>query len=165
MVEKPISMSVKDFLIRQMAVKMMITEPIIEAVVNHQYQSALEAMPKSMSIELSGFGKMYFNVGRTLRKWEKMHSKVATFTRIANDPEETEQRRKSATNKLNNTLAQIEHLKPRIDEIIASAGRMEEQADSPSQYEGADRGGEQGEDGDMREMHLPLRGEEEEAGV
>lgn len=161
------SMSVKDFLIRQMAVKMMISESTIEAVVNHQMNSAAEAMKQVdvYSVELSGFGKMYFNKGRALRRWEKLNSKIEVFTRMANNPDETEQRRKSAANKLANTLVQREQLKPRIDELFANMGRVEEPSDSPQGAEGANRAGEQGAFVNMREMHLPLRGEEEEAGI
>ena len=59
---KPISMSMKDYLIRVQSVKAMMSEKIIEAVVNHQFQSASLAMRTNNSIELSGFGKFYFNI-------------------------------------------------------------------------------------------------------
>ena len=59
--DKPISMSVKDFLIRTLAVKMMTSEKTIEAVVNHQFQSANEAMDLNSSVEIAGFGKFFFN--------------------------------------------------------------------------------------------------------
>lgn len=165
--DKPISMTVKDFIIRQMGVKMMLTEPTIEAVINHQFQSALQAaaVPSNMSVELSGFGKMYFNPRRAMKKWEKMHSKVQVFTRIANDPAQTEQKRISATNKLNNTLVQIEQLKPKIDELIANMGGMAKPSDSPKGAESPDKQDSQGAPLHMREVHLPLQGEGEEAGV
>ena len=54
---KPQSMSHKDFLIRTLAVKLSVNEKMIEAIVNHQFQSANEAMDLNHSIELSGFGK------------------------------------------------------------------------------------------------------------
>jgi len=55
--DKPISMSVKDFLVRTLAVKMMMNEKMIEAVINHQFQSANVAMDLNNSIYISGFGK------------------------------------------------------------------------------------------------------------
>ena len=42
--DKPISMSVKDYLVRTLAVKMMVSEKTIETVINHQFQSANEAI-------------------------------------------------------------------------------------------------------------------------
>ena len=59
---KPKSMSMKDFLIRVQAVKMMKSEKTIEAVVNHQFQSTNLAMRTNNSVELSGFGKFFFSV-------------------------------------------------------------------------------------------------------
>ena len=52
--DKPISMSVKDYLIRTLAVKIMVSEKVIETIVNHQFQSANEAMDLNNSLEISG---------------------------------------------------------------------------------------------------------------
>lgn len=53
-------MSVKDYLIRMMSVKSLIPETTIEAVVNHQFTSLIEAMQENDSLEISGFGKFLF---------------------------------------------------------------------------------------------------------
>ena len=50
--DKPISMSVKDYLIRTLAVKIMVSEKVIETIVNHQFQSANEAMEHAKAIGL-----------------------------------------------------------------------------------------------------------------
>lgn len=113
---KPRSLSVKDYLIRVLAVKMLTSEKVIEAVVDHQYQSANEAMASNYSVELSGFGKMLFNKKKAIRKMEKLHSKEALFTKMLLDESITEQKRQSLTLKLHNTILTIEALKPRIDE-------------------------------------------------
>ena len=114
--DKPKSLSVKDYLIRVLAVKMLTSEKVIEAVVDHQYQSANEAMASNYSVELSGFGKMLFNKKKAIRKMEKLHSKEALFTKMLLDESITEQKRQSLTLKLNITISTIEALKPRIDE-------------------------------------------------
>ena len=114
--DKPKSLSVKDYLIRMLAVKMLTSEKIIEAVVDHQYQSANEAMATNHSIEISGFGKMLFNKKKALRKMEKLHSKEALFTKMLSDDTITEQKRQSLTLKLHNTRLTIEALKPKINE-------------------------------------------------
>lgn len=164
--EKPVSMPVKDFIIRQMAVKMMMSEKTLDAVVMHQFWSANEAMQTNYSVEISGFGKFYFNHKKALKRMEKMISKVKGFHRIANDENNSLARRISANNKLVNTLAQIRELKPRIDEHLFPDLRGLEEQFAPSQeIEAANQSSEQREDGHLREMHLPLRGEEEKAGV
>ena len=72
--DKPKSLSVKDFLIRKMSVKLLIPEYTIEAIVTHQFQGALKAMTTNKSIEISGFGKFLFNEKRALKKLEKFYS-------------------------------------------------------------------------------------------
>jgi len=113
---KPRSLSVKDYLIRVLAVKMLTSEKVIEAVVDHQYQSANEAMASNYSVEIAGFGKMLFNKKKAIKRMEKLHSKEAVFTKMLLDDSITEQKKQSLTLKLNNTILTIEALKPRIDE-------------------------------------------------
>jgi nucleoid DNA-binding protein len=59
--DKPVTTPLKDFLIRKLAVKLMKSEQIISEVVAHQFKTANEAMLTNDSIEISGFGKFYFN--------------------------------------------------------------------------------------------------------
>ena len=68
--DKPRKLSVKDFLIKKLAVKMMVSETVINTVVNDQFLSAIKAMETNKSIELSGFGKFLFKEGRA-RKLEQ----------------------------------------------------------------------------------------------
>lgn len=114
--DKPKSLSVKDYLIRVLAVKMLTSEKVIEAVVDHQYQSTNDAMATNYSVEIAGFGKMLFNNKKALRRMEKLYSKEALFTKMLLDKSITEQKRQSLTLKLHNTRLTIEALKPRINE-------------------------------------------------
>lgn len=147
--DKPMSMSVKDYLIRIMAVKEMMSEKVIEAVVNHQFQSANAALQDNHSIEISGFGKFFFNHKKAQRTMEKMESKVRMFTKQMNDMSLSEQKRASAQVKLNNTLAQIEALKPKLYESESDIRGMEEPVDPCIRYEGEDRGGEHVQDDNL----------------
>lgn len=140
--DKPISMSVKDYLIRMMAVKAMTSEKTIEAIVNHQFQSANEAMRVNNSLEISGFGKFYFNHKKAQKRMEKMLSKAEMFERNATDEKLSEQRRNSAAVKLANTLAGIEVLKPKLqtdeNQSVTDLRGVEEPLDPCVRYEGAD---------------------------
>jgi len=69
---KPRSMSMKDYLVRVLAVKMMMAEKTIETVINHQFQSSSEAMLNNSSVEISGFGKFYFNKKKAQNKLEAL---------------------------------------------------------------------------------------------
>lgn len=114
--DKPISMSVKDYLIRTLAVKMMVNEKTVEAVVNHQFQSANEAMDTNNSIEISGFGKFYFNNKKALKKIEALTAKKGAMEKILADDTITEQRRRAATITLEQTIKSIASLKARTNE-------------------------------------------------
>jgi nucleoid DNA-binding protein len=111
--DKPISMSVKDYLVRTLAVKMMVSEKTIETVVNHQFQSANEAMDLNDSIEISGFGKLFFNRKKAEKKVEKLNAKKLAMERIINDVNTSEQKKKSSIVTLDKTIVQINQLKPR----------------------------------------------------
>lgn len=136
--DKPISMSVKDYLIRIMAVKTMTSERVIEAIVNHQFQSANEAMSQHNSVEISGFGKFFFNTKKAEKKMASMLKNKTLFEGFLANPELSEQKRKSIENVLSNTNKAIEALKPKLnsDEPIPDLRGVEEQVDSPSGYEG-----------------------------
>jgi nucleoid DNA-binding protein len=137
--DKPMSMSVKDYLIRILAVKTMTSEKTIEAIINHQFQGANDALVNNYSVEISGFGKFYFNHKKAQRKMEKMLSKANLFERQMNDEALSEQKRASASVKLANTLIGIETLKPKIDvEHIPDLRRVEKQVDSSVSFEGTD---------------------------
>ena len=112
--DKPISMSVKDFLIRTLAVKMMVSEKLIETVVNHQFQSANEAMDTNNSLEISGFGKFYFNEKKAKKKLEMLYSKRDAMAKYVADESLPEQRRNKSRVTLEKTEALINLLKPKV---------------------------------------------------
>lgn len=137
--DKPISLSVKDYLIRRMAVKMMISEKVLEAVVNHQFQSAHEAMGQHKSLEISGFGKFFFNNGKAVKTMEKYLSQKALFEKKANDEALPEAKRRVAGMKLQSALDNIRDLKPRIYDFSDLRG-VEEQPAAAQKVEEHDKG-------------------------
>ncbi len=139
--DKPISLSVKDYLIRRMAVKMMISEKVLEAVVNHQFQSAHEAMGQHKSLEISGFGKFFFNNGKAVKTMEKYLSQKALFEKKANDEALPEAKRRVAGMKLQSALDNIRDLKPRIYDFSDLRG-VEEQPAAAQKVEEHDKGNE-----------------------
>ncbi len=107
---RPRSMSMKDYLIRVMAVKMMVSEKTIESVINHQFQSVSAAMKDSNSVELSGFGKFYFNKKKALKRLDQLMAKKEAVERTLNDSTISEAKRQRANTMLTNTIADIEYL-------------------------------------------------------
>lgn len=66
--DKPVSISVKAWLIRQMSVRTMMQESMIETIVNHQFDSAYVAIDQGNSLEFSGFGRFIFNKPKAFKK-------------------------------------------------------------------------------------------------
>jgi nucleoid DNA-binding protein len=136
--DKPISLSVKEYLIRKLAVKMMISEKTLEAVINHQFVSANEAMKTNNSVEISGFGKFVFNYKKAVKKMEKMLSQKQLFESRLENIELSEQRRATEMVKLNNVITNISILKPKLYEFQTNLGGVEEQHNTTSSPEGTD---------------------------
>jgi len=107
-------MSVKDFLIRTLAIKMLTSEKTLEAVVNHQFQSANEAMHLHKSVEISGFGKFFFNDKKAIKRMEKLLLKKVTYEEVLASSDITDQRRAYAKVVLETVNKSIQDLKPRI---------------------------------------------------
>lgn len=109
-------MSVKDYLVRTLAVKILTSEKIVEAVVNHQFQSANEAMDLNNSVEIAGFGKFFFNSKKAIKQLNSLNAKVIALTRILNDVNSSDKKKHSASVTLEKTIAQIKSLKARTNE-------------------------------------------------
>ena len=127
--DKPISMSVKDFLVRTLAVKMMMNEKMIEAVINHQFQSANEAMDLNNSLEISGFGKFYFNEKKATKRIGALNAKKTAMETIIADETTSEQKRRSSQVTLDKTEALINLLKTKTiyeDQLLSDIRGVEE---------------------------------------
>ena len=135
---KPISMSMKDYLIRVQSVKAMMSEKVIETVVNHQFQSASLAMRTNNSIELSGFGKFYFNTKKAIKRLASLERKRDDLQNIVDSPETKEAKLNKAHTYLKNVLLDIEYIKSKTNESLTDLRGMEEQVDSIEASEGTD---------------------------
>jgi nucleoid DNA-binding protein len=108
-------MSVKDYLIRVQAVKMLMSEKTIETIVNHQFQSLSEAMRSNNSVELSGFGKFYFNSKKAAKRLANLLSKKEFLEKQLEDETITEARRNRSTITLTTTEADIAYIKSKLE--------------------------------------------------
>lgn len=115
--DKPTSMSVKDYLVRILSARMNTPLKIIEAVVSHQLDGLNRAIQADnvFSAEMSGFGKFLFNHKKAQKKMMKNLSKEVTFTRLLENPDLTDKQRASYTLKLENTRKWINGIKPKLD--------------------------------------------------
>lgn len=116
--DKPITMSVKDYLVRILSVRTNTPVKTIEAVVAHQMDGLNKAIQSDtiFSAEISGFGKFLFNHKKAKKKMDKNISKEQVFTNILNRPELTEKQIASYTLKLENTRKWMKGIKPKLEE-------------------------------------------------
>jgi len=124
--DKPISLSVKDFIIRKMAVKLMMSEKTIDDVINHQFNSANEALKYNNSVEISGFGKFLFNQKKAIKRLNALLSKEELYNSVILTCT-TEERKASIQLKLNTIKTEIEILKTRTNEDVSNLRGVEEQ--------------------------------------
>ncbi|NBV29783.1 hypothetical protein EBS02_12375, partial [bacterium] len=93
--DKPVSLAMKDWLIRKLAPKLLLSEKTIEAVINHQFQSANEAMLNNKTVEISGFGKFIFNDKKAIKKMAMYKQIEKALVNILSKPDVGEAKRRS----------------------------------------------------------------------
>jgi nucleoid DNA-binding protein len=114
-------MHIKDYLIKKIAVNKvienkLIAEKIIHKVIAHQFDSANDALNIHDSIEISGFGKFYFNQKRAQAQYDKyVRIKQSYENMLANDSL-SDKKRHSTEQKLISILNDIKIIKPKINE-------------------------------------------------
>lgn len=114
--EKPISMSVKEWIIKKMSINMVISEKIIDAVVTHQFDSANDALNVNKSVEISGFGKFFFNDKKAVTQYNKLLKIKQSYETSLADENITDTKRNALLLKMQIVESSIKTLKPKIDE-------------------------------------------------
>jgi hypothetical protein len=95
---------------------MVISEKIIDQVVTHQFDSANDALNINKSVEISGFGKFYFNQKKALTQYKKLLAIKLAYENILADESISDVRRNAVELKLKIIEISIKTLKPKIDE-------------------------------------------------
>lgn len=149
--DKPISLPMKEYLVRRLAVKLMVPEKTIDAVIVHQFQSANAALTSNDSIEISGFGKFIFNRNKAIKTLEKYKAFVAAYKKQLLAPDITEAKRRVLNLKIDGISEEIDILSNKLqtNEPVTDLRGMEEQAASSRTPEGNHQEDERREDEDM----------------
>ena len=111
--DKPQSLSIKDWLVRKLSVKMMLSEKLIDTVVTHQFSEANIALSTNHSVEISGFGKFVFNEKKAVRMMAKWKGQIEYYENMLVDA--TEQKRKTLEAKINTAKNNVKALSPKMD--------------------------------------------------
>lgn len=106
----------KEWITKKMAIKMVVSEKVIDSVVTHQFDSANDALNVHKSVEISGFGKFYFNEKKAIKTMEKYSSQKDMYETVLEDPTTSDVKRANVQVRLANLLISIKTLKPKINE-------------------------------------------------
>jgi nucleoid DNA-binding protein len=111
--EKPASMSMKEWMVKRTAISLSVPERIVNAVVSHQFDTALEAMKNNNSVEIYSFGKFLFNSYRAkkeLKRLEIMRENTQKMYDVA-----LPSRKNALQKRVDNLDAQINFLKNKLN--------------------------------------------------
>lgn len=129
MTNKPPSMSIKEFLVKKIAINKvcdkMISEKTIDTIISHQFDSANVATATNNSIEISGFGKFVFNEKRGVKLMQKYTEQVEYYSKMLSS-ELTEAERRNAEMRLESINNNVKALKPKLNEPSTNNRGMEE---------------------------------------
>ena len=107
-------MSVKEFIIKKMSISLIVSEKVIDQVVQHQFDSANDALNTNDTVEISGFGKFFFNTKKANTHYNKLLEMKQAYENILADASTTEKRRHSTEQRMITVLSDIKMLKPKI---------------------------------------------------
>ena len=113
---RPVSMTVKDWLVKRLSLDMMISESVIHRVVDHQMNGIRKALETNKSVEASGFGKFLFNQKKAERRLLRFYEIKEKFESVIADEQQPEKKKASTEFKLHKLMMDIELLKKRICE-------------------------------------------------
>lgn len=111
---KPNTMSVKEFIIKRMAISLVVSEKVIDQVIQHQFDSANDALNTNDTVEISGFGKFFFNTKKANTHYNKLLAMKQAYENTLADTSITEKRRHSTEQRMITVLSDIKMLKPKI---------------------------------------------------
>jgi hypothetical protein len=99
-----------------MSINMVISEKTIDAVVTHQFDSANDALNVNKSVEISGFGKFFFNNKKAVTQYNKLLNIKRTYENALADENISDTKRNALELKMQIVESSIKTLKPKIDE-------------------------------------------------
>ena len=112
--DKPQSLTMREYIVRKLAVKLMLSEKTIDTVVAHQFSSANEALRTNHSVEISGFGKFFFNNKKAQKKLTELNNLKEYYETMLVKEDVPEEKKDRMRMKLPSVEAEINKLKPRI---------------------------------------------------
>lgn len=147
--DRPINMSVKEYLMRVQSLNANIPLKTIEAVIENQFSEANKALRDNNTVEISGFGKFIFNTKKAEKKKIAVKLSKEQLLLELQNPNLTEAKKESLEYRLRMIEFFETNIKPKINELTTDHRGVQEQVDSSQGDESSDRGGIQSEEDNM----------------
>lgn len=111
---KPISISLKDWLVQTTAKDLEIDENLVNTIISWSYLKVKEKTQTVKSIELSGFGKLLLSETKTKKKIKKKYDFIKSLeARIVNS--EDEEKKEQMRTGIATVHKEIEYLKTKLE--------------------------------------------------
>lgn len=115
LLNKPRSMGLKEWLVRVLSQREHIPKTTIDAVIDHQFDEASQALKTNNSVEISGFGKFVYNKGKAEKELIKLVKLKKIFEeRLENSIDMPPKLRASVEKKLSIVINQTALLKTKL---------------------------------------------------
>ena len=114
--EKPNTMTVKEWIIKRMSINIIVSEKVIDQVITHQFDSANDALNTNDSLEISGFGKFLFNTKKANARYAKLLSIKESYENILADVSISDKKKHSTELRMITVTNDIKMLKSKIKE-------------------------------------------------
>lgn len=111
LLDKPQSMSVREWLVKSLSRRDFIPEITISAIIRHQYDEANLKLKEKNSIEISGFGKFYYSEGKAEKQMVRYLVQKKVYQEILDNKNISEKKRHSYNQRMEANDVNIAALK------------------------------------------------------
>lgn len=113
---RPEAERIKSILITKTAIKELVSEDIVDRVINFQFKDFRDMVFEHDQIEISGFGKFLVSPNKVARKVEYMERTIAKYrNKLETQPDATEKNKEYWQSNVTTATAALEDLKTRTN--------------------------------------------------
>lgn len=113
---RPDADRIKSILITKTAIKELVSEDIVDRVINFQFKDFRDMVHEHDQIEISGFGKFLVSPNKVAKKINQMERAISKFQAKLNEQPDASQKKKDYwTYQVTTATAAIEDLKTRTN--------------------------------------------------
>lgn len=117
---KPISKSVKDYLVEQLSEQMELPESVVNQVIRFQGMDALAHIDEVTSLEFSGFGKISVSPNKTVKKIKKKYRSLEIKREGIENPNVPQETKDKYTELIPILEEDINYLKMKYEQVTGT---------------------------------------------